>query len=87
MIKNLIRLGILITALSMPPYNMIKADNIHLESRINSQVSVNADLEEGEFEYEGSVYKITNEKKHRVELVKSRLLREYDKKCYEHKFI
>jgi len=83
MVKNFIRLGILITALSVPSYYMVKADNIHLERRINSQVSVNADLEEGEFEYEGSVYKITNEKKHRVELVKSRLLREYDKKCYE----
>ena len=35
------------------------------------------------FEYEGSTYRVINEKKHRAQLVKSRPLTDYDGKCYE----
>lgn len=35
------------------------------------------------FEYEGSTYEVISAKKHRVQLVKSRPLTDYDGKCYE----
>ena len=41
------------------------------------------DTTEEYFEYEGATYKVINEKKHRVQLVKSRPLTEYDGKRYE----
>ena len=59
------------------------AEEINTGKKSENIIETDEDIKEGEFEYEGSVYKITNEKKHRVELVKSRLLKEYDNKCYE----
>ena len=59
------------------------AEDINTGKKSENIIETDEDIKEGEFEYEGSVYKITNEKKHRVELVKSRLLKEYDNKCYE----
>lgn len=44
---------------------------------------VEAKTKEIKFEYEGSIYKVVNEKKHRAELVQSRPLEDYDGKCYE----
>ena len=53
------------------------------ENGVTFQIDKDKDLNEDEFEYEGAVYRIISEKKHRVQLVKVRPLKYYDGKCYE----